>query len=273
MFYFFYPFHILNFCIVSKIIDVIQEYISATDSVFFTLYVSFNLATTLWCTLFIILRILTVTGVRRGAGSRLRVFQHFIEVLVESSALYSIVLVLYMAFFIRKNFGWYFLDPIAAIMKVRSLSWTPSSFIWNTLCRELPPRSLLAEQRQDIHSQPKNMTQVRRCRPFVSMCLRNLLILRNLPLHAFRNPPCRAQSLKRTSKLSGSSRIRSWWLLKEHNRAHNECLQSWLGALNLLDCNFLLCPVIYLSCLFSFLIIVLPYLLHFLINFRVYKSL
>ncbi len=145
MFYFFYPFHILNFCIVSKIIDVIRGYISATNSVFFTLYMSFSLATTLWCTLFIIFRILTVTGVRRGAGSRLRVFHRFIEVLVESSALYSISLILCMAFFIRENLGWYFLDTIAAIMKVRSLSWTPSLFIWNTLCRGLHPRSLLAE--------------------------------------------------------------------------------------------------------------------------------
>ncbi|PBK98230.1 hypothetical protein ARMGADRAFT_571686 [Armillaria gallica] len=102
---------------VSKIIDVIHGYISATNSVFFTLYMSFSLATTLWCTLFIIFRILTVTGVRRGAGSRLRVFHHFIEVLVESSALYSIFLILCMAFFIRENLGWYFLDTIAAIMK------------------------------------------------------------------------------------------------------------------------------------------------------------
>ncbi|KAK0187372.1 hypothetical protein F5146DRAFT_772001 [Armillaria mellea] len=103
--------------IVSKIIDVIQEWNSATDSVFFTLYVAFNLATTLWCTLFIIFRILTVTGVRRGATNQLRVFHHFIEVLVESSAPYSIVLILYLVFFIRKNLGWYFLDTIAAIMK------------------------------------------------------------------------------------------------------------------------------------------------------------
>ncbi|KAK0436643.1 uncharacterized protein EV420DRAFT_1672178 [Desarmillaria tabescens] len=102
---------------VSKIIGIYHVYFTGSDSVFQMLYVSLVLVTTLWCTLLIIFRILIVTGVRRGAGSRLRVYYHFIEVLVESSALYSITLILYLAFIIRLDFGAYYLESIATIAK------------------------------------------------------------------------------------------------------------------------------------------------------------
>ncbi|KAK0434383.1 uncharacterized protein EV420DRAFT_615899 [Desarmillaria tabescens] len=102
---------------VSKIIEVYHQYFDATYGVFPMLYTCFVLATTLWCTLFIIFRILTVTGVKRGAGGQLGVYRRFIGVLVESSALYSIALILELAFFIRYYFGWYYLDNIAAIAK------------------------------------------------------------------------------------------------------------------------------------------------------------
>ncbi|KAK0446401.1 uncharacterized protein EV420DRAFT_1648076 [Desarmillaria tabescens] len=103
---------------VSKIIIIYHDYFNASKPVLFMmLYTSFVLVTTLWCTLLIIFRILTVTGVRHGAGSRLRVYHCFIEVLVESSALYSISLILFLAFYIRHDFGWYYLDPIVGIAK------------------------------------------------------------------------------------------------------------------------------------------------------------
>ncbi len=82
------------------------------------LYISFILATTLSCTLLIIYRIVAVASVRHGLAGRLGVFHHFIEVLVESSALYSLSLILYLAFIIRKDFGGYYLDVIASIVKV-----------------------------------------------------------------------------------------------------------------------------------------------------------
>ncbi len=85
--------------------------------------------TTLWCTVLIIYRILIVAGVKRGADSRLRVYRHFIEVLVESSALYSISLIVYLALFIRGDFGMYYLNDIASIAKVRSLPRTSLSII------------------------------------------------------------------------------------------------------------------------------------------------
>ncbi|PBK67576.1 hypothetical protein ARMSODRAFT_1086084 [Armillaria solidipes] len=102
----------------SKIIQIYHRYyINATSNVSFTLYISFILVTILWCTVLIIYRILTVAGVKRGAGGRLRVYHRFIEVLVESSALYSISLIVYLALTIREDFGMYYLDAIAAIAK------------------------------------------------------------------------------------------------------------------------------------------------------------
>ncbi|PBK94987.1 hypothetical protein ARMGADRAFT_1029321 [Armillaria gallica] len=53
---------------VSKIIATYDSYIYAPFPIFLTLYTSFILATTLWCTLFIIYYILSVTGVNCGAG-------------------------------------------------------------------------------------------------------------------------------------------------------------------------------------------------------------
>ena len=87
--------------------------------VFLILSICFVLATTLYCTLCIIYRIVAVTGVRCGTAGRLRVFHHFIEVLVESSALYSISLILYLAFTICGDWEGAYLDAIAAIAKVR----------------------------------------------------------------------------------------------------------------------------------------------------------
>ncbi|SJK98311.1 uncharacterized protein ARMOST_01576 [Armillaria ostoyae] len=107
----------LNSATVLRIIEVYYGYINTPFKTFRTLYVSFILATTLWCTVLIICRILTVTGVRRRAGGQLRVYHRFIEVLVESSALYSISLILFLAFDACDSFGMYYLDAIAGITK------------------------------------------------------------------------------------------------------------------------------------------------------------
>ncbi|PBK98817.1 hypothetical protein ARMGADRAFT_1131295 [Armillaria gallica] len=70
----------------------------------YMIYSSFVLATTLSCTLLIIYRVVAVAGIRHGPAGRLGVFRRFIGVLVESSALYSISIILYLAFFIRNDF-------------------------------------------------------------------------------------------------------------------------------------------------------------------------
>ncbi|KAK0453983.1 uncharacterized protein EV420DRAFT_1645202 [Desarmillaria tabescens] len=184
-------------CLITATVSkVLQVYLVNSNAymlyeVFLMLYISFVLATTLWCTLLIIFRILTVTGVGRGTGGRLSVYRRFIGVLVESSAFYSIVLILYLALFIRNDFGFYYLDAIASIAK------------------GVAPMLLVGRAAAGQRAQPKNMMKLRWCLPFVSRRLRNLLTLRNLLLQAIRNPLCRAQSLKWTLKLNWSSRMSS----------------------------------------------------------------
>ncbi len=58
------------------------------------LYAAFIPATTLWCTLMIIFRILSVGRASTGSRRPFRVYHHIIEILVESLALYAIFLLL-----------------------------------------------------------------------------------------------------------------------------------------------------------------------------------
>ncbi|PBK98850.1 hypothetical protein ARMGADRAFT_1026730 [Armillaria gallica] len=88
-------------------------------NIFEMLYISLNLVTTLSCTLLIIYRIVAVTGIRHGAMGRLGVYRYFIQVLMESSALYSISVILYLAFIIHdpSDPASYYFDAIASIAK------------------------------------------------------------------------------------------------------------------------------------------------------------
>ncbi len=101
---------------------IYYNYIEALTpmNLFLTLYLSLNLATTLSCTLLIIYRIVAVTGVRHGVVGRLGVYRRFIEVLVESSALYSISLILDLVFAICDdiNLGVGYLNITVTIAKV-----------------------------------------------------------------------------------------------------------------------------------------------------------
>ncbi|PBK98879.1 hypothetical protein ARMGADRAFT_1123997 [Armillaria gallica] len=76
------------------------------------IYISCILATTLWCTVLIVIRILTVI---RGANDRRRDYRYIIEVLVESSALHSVTLIIYIALEARKNAASDYFDTLAAI--------------------------------------------------------------------------------------------------------------------------------------------------------------
>ncbi|KAK0231575.1 hypothetical protein IW262DRAFT_1454598 [Armillaria fumosa] len=89
----------------------------ARIDLFTRLWLSLNLATTLSCTLLIIYRITVVVGFRRGKGGRLKVYRRFIGVLVESSALYSIALILDLALWIHQDDSFYYFDAISAIAK------------------------------------------------------------------------------------------------------------------------------------------------------------
>ncbi|KAK0465892.1 uncharacterized protein EV420DRAFT_799764 [Desarmillaria tabescens] len=98
------PIFLLFAAIVFKILGTYVQIADPLDNstLFITLYTSFILATTLWCTLLIIYRIVTVAQI----GNGVRAYRNVIEILVESSALYSIFLILYMIFATRTFLHW-----------------------------------------------------------------------------------------------------------------------------------------------------------------------
>ncbi|KAK0453999.1 uncharacterized protein EV420DRAFT_1243231, partial [Desarmillaria tabescens] len=104
--------------LVLKFIDTYQEYTTGYDDViFFVLYLSFVLATTILCTTLIIYRILTVGRASDGIGGGVGVYRHVIEVLIESSALYSVFLILLVAFEVHGDWAGYYFDAISGIVR------------------------------------------------------------------------------------------------------------------------------------------------------------
>ncbi|PBK93693.1 hypothetical protein ARMGADRAFT_132649 [Armillaria gallica] len=77
------------------------------------LYVSLILATLLWCTIFIIYRILKVGGVTAG----MRAYHRVIELLVESAALYSVVLVIVLVLEVRNELAGGYVQEVAAAVR------------------------------------------------------------------------------------------------------------------------------------------------------------
>ncbi|PBK90771.1 hypothetical protein ARMGADRAFT_1166737 [Armillaria gallica] len=99
---------------VFKIIDTYQKYIDPYGSTIgWVLYTSFMLASTLWCTSLIIYRIVTVARAGGGLGN----YRHVLEVLVESSALFSVSLILYIAFLARNDISSIYFDTLAAFAR------------------------------------------------------------------------------------------------------------------------------------------------------------
>ncbi|SJL13578.1 uncharacterized protein ARMOST_17023 [Armillaria ostoyae] len=77
------------------------------------LYSSLILATLLWCTIFIIYRILRVGGVTAG----MRIYHRVIEMLVESAALYSAVLVILLVLEIRNELAGGYIEEVAIAIR------------------------------------------------------------------------------------------------------------------------------------------------------------
>ncbi len=111
--------------VVFKIMGIYKGYISPEDvyALGFVLSSSFVLATTLWCTLLIVYRIVTVARAGSDIGVGLRTYRHVIEVIVESSALYSVTLIMYLAAYIISDAPVAYFDPLAAVARVRSCSF------------------------------------------------------------------------------------------------------------------------------------------------------
>ncbi|KAK0484593.1 hypothetical protein IW261DRAFT_846852 [Armillaria novae-zelandiae] len=77
------------------------------------IYLSLVLTTTLTCTLLVVYRILAVNGIKTG----LRTYRGIVEVIVESAALYSTALIVYIAFASRNTLGSAYVDVIMASIK------------------------------------------------------------------------------------------------------------------------------------------------------------
>ncbi len=83
------------------------------------LYLSFTLATTVLTTLLIIYRIVKVGNSAYGSG--LGSYRRVMEILVESAALYSISVIVYMGLVASNDQSAYYADAIMAYIKVRLL--------------------------------------------------------------------------------------------------------------------------------------------------------
>ncbi|SJK96784.1 uncharacterized protein ARMOST_00030 [Armillaria ostoyae] len=103
---------------VFKLKDTYQGYTTGTEyALSFVLYLSFILATTIWCTALIIYRILAAGRASDGIGGRVGVYRHAIEVLVQSSALYSVFLILFVPFEVRSDRVAFYINTIAGIAR------------------------------------------------------------------------------------------------------------------------------------------------------------
>ncbi|KAK0209552.1 hypothetical protein IW262DRAFT_1468810 [Armillaria fumosa] len=77
------------------------------------LYSSLILATFLWCTIFIVHRILRVSGISAG----MRVYHRLVEMLVESASLYSSAIVILLVFEVRNEASGAYIEEFAIAMR------------------------------------------------------------------------------------------------------------------------------------------------------------
>lgn len=79
------------------------------------IYVSFAMATALWCTVFISYRLLTSPREKDGSEDGPSLYHRAVELFVESAILYSIGSILYVVFVARTEWTHYYLEPVAEI--------------------------------------------------------------------------------------------------------------------------------------------------------------
>ncbi|KAK0457393.1 uncharacterized protein EV420DRAFT_1644146 [Desarmillaria tabescens] len=79
------------------------------------IYISCIIATTLWCTVLIVLRTLIVIRAQRREGGGLGEYRHVIEVFIESSALYTLTLIIYIILKAIYNWTSGYFDILAEI--------------------------------------------------------------------------------------------------------------------------------------------------------------
>ncbi|KAK0184777.1 hypothetical protein F5146DRAFT_1144895 [Armillaria mellea] len=93
--------------------DNTQDLLSyGSAAIWFILYISFLVATTIFCTLLIICRIVSISHVPGGMGIRL--YRGVIEIIVESALIYSVSLLVYVILVTRESPGGPYADVIAS---------------------------------------------------------------------------------------------------------------------------------------------------------------
>ncbi|KAG7448632.1 uncharacterized protein BT62DRAFT_718563 [Guyanagaster necrorhizus] len=87
-------------------------------------YVSFAMATALWCTVLITYRLITSPLEKDGTEDGPSLYHRTVELFVESAIVYSVGLILYAVFVARTEWTYYYLEPVAEISGVhfRSIS-------------------------------------------------------------------------------------------------------------------------------------------------------
>ncbi|SJK98320.1 uncharacterized protein ARMOST_01585 [Armillaria ostoyae] len=79
------------------------------------IYVSFAMATALWCTVLITYRLLTSPREKDGSEDGPSLYHRTVELFVESAILYSVGLILYTVFVARTEWTHFYLEPVAEI--------------------------------------------------------------------------------------------------------------------------------------------------------------
>ncbi|KAK0497475.1 hypothetical protein EDD18DRAFT_1104862 [Armillaria luteobubalina] len=82
---------------------------------YLVVYLSCILATTVWCTILFVLRIVTVIRAQNGMDTKLGDYRRVIEVLVESSALHSVTLIIFVALKANGSFSSGHFDILAVM--------------------------------------------------------------------------------------------------------------------------------------------------------------
>ncbi len=112
-----------------------------------SVYFSLSLAVTLLCTIFIVFRIVTLGRANRDAA--LGGYRLIIEINVESAALLSVIMIIYMATYAQGAYASIYVDAIAANIRVSIRLFQGISF--SLLCRELSRLLLLVVSLLDMH--------------------------------------------------------------------------------------------------------------------------
>ncbi|KAK0229286.1 hypothetical protein EDD85DRAFT_957689 [Armillaria nabsnona] len=103
---------------VFKLKEAYQGYTAGTEYVLtLVLYISFVLATTIWCTALIIYRILAAGRASDGIGGGVGVYRRAIEVLVQSYALYAVFLILLVPFEVSNNRAAFYINGMSGFAR------------------------------------------------------------------------------------------------------------------------------------------------------------